>query len=192
MRSRSTRSSCSTSGPAPETWTWTPPCQAGCRPGSSLSKPLRRALRATSPPSGEETKASAQVLGALEEGLHLDRESHVALDLQLALHERGRSVELAERHLHVVLRVHVDGEVRVIRLTFARFGLAIVDLHPPLATLVTAEVKLDGRVRAARARLVQRRRHLIENHVRGDLVRVDLSHSHPSYRPPRQWLGWSD
>src|SRR5690349_1833166 len=48
------------------------------------------------------------ILRVREDLLHLEREAHVALDLELAAHERHLRVELARDHVEVVARRHRD------------------------------------------------------------------------------------
>src|ERR1700738_2921183 len=174
MPSRTARAAASPS-PPPTSSRWTseaiqsqPRWASGWRPGSSTeidSGPGRTLL-----------------LGrALEEGLELDREAHVALDLELALHERGGAVHLPERDLHVILGRCQERQVRVLDLTLARFGGAVVDLEPPLPALVATQVELHGGVRRACFGGVEVLGHLLDHGVRRDLVgRHLLGHVLPS------------
>src|SRR5213593_1880305 len=100
--------------------------------------------------SGPGSSRSRALARPAEQGLHLDRESHVALDLQLALHEGGGPVELAGHDLDPVAGVSLQGQVRRrARFALARLGFAVLDVHPPLAAPVTAQVERDHGVRAA-------------------------------------------
>src|SRR5579859_657589 len=121
--------SSSTSTPDRATWTSRRRCRLASTRGSSATRPA----------------AVRGLAGALEEGLHLDRQAHVAFDLELALHEGGGAVELPGHDLDPVAGIGQQREIgRVSRLALPGFGLTVVDLDPPLAAVVSAEVELDG------------------------------------------------
>src|SRR5262249_21222524 len=113
---------------------------------------------------------------ALEQGLHLHRETHVPRDLELAAHEGHLPVQLAGGHVDVVLRGHRHGHVRRRRRPLVDLGLAVLDIHVPLTAVIAAQVELDGRVHALGSVRVELLRHLCENILGGH-----------SETPPLKW-----
>src|SRR5712692_2794461 len=125
--------------------TWRRRCRPAWARGSSWTEPTHLSLTLSPQVRGD------RILGALERNQHLDRKTHVAFDLELALHEGRGPVHLTKQDLHQVAGIRQDGQLRRIgRLTLAGFGRAVVDLDPPLAGLIAAQVERDGGVGAAR------------------------------------------
>lgn len=79
---------------------------------------------------------------ALHHGAELHSQTHVALDLQLALHERLLAVELAARQGHEVAVLHADSAVGLALFAFVhtRVGLE-VDGPFLVAAIISGEVK---------------------------------------------------
>src|SRR4029077_4548828 len=71
--------------------------------------------------------------------LHAKREAHVTRNPELAAHECDLPVELAGRHINVVLRAHRNRDTRRRRGTFFHFASLIVDDHVPLAAVISRE-----------------------------------------------------
>ena len=103
----------------------------------------------------------------LEDLLHLQGQAHVALDLQLARHERDLAVELARAHVDVILVAHGNGQVRVFVLALGNGELAVLDGRVPLAAAVPRNVELVNSVHSRGHILLERIGHFFEDFFYG-------------------------
>src|SRR6185436_12583751 len=96
-----------------------------------------------------------------EHALELHGVGHVALDLELALHERGHAVELAARHVLPVGPGDLDGGVgRAVGFGYLLGGAVEHD------DALVAEIELHLLARNIGVRTVELRRHLALVHDR--------------------------
>src|SRR5437763_659888 len=81
-----------------------------------------------------------------EDLLELERERHIALDLELALHERHLAVQLAGYEIDKVLRHHRDRYAGCIELARLHFATRLGEIDVPIAAAIAREVELIRRV----------------------------------------------
>src|SRR5215467_7859325 len=122
-------------------------------------EPCLQAMVLTSPFTATKRISGAALAGALEEGAEADGKGHVAFDAQAPAHERAGAIELAGEDKDVVGGARAQREVRI--LEFAASGLrrSVLDLQPPAAAAISAEVDLDRLVHRAGLGAVQVARH---------------------------------
>src|SRR5207302_10797914 len=81
----------------------------------------------------------------LQQPLALHRQAHVALDLELLLHECGHRVELAGRNVHPVVRAGDEGGIRTLGRPGRNARGAVIDPQRPT---LPGQVELVGGVQA--------------------------------------------
>src|SRR6202041_55852 len=99
---------------------------------------------------------------------------------QLAAHERDLAVELAGRHVDVVLRGHRDSNAGRGGRSFIDRARFVIDHDVPLAPVIAREVELVRRIQALRRVFVEATRHRCEDFF--GCSRCCISHGNSS--PP--------
>src|ERR1700689_104610 len=90
---------------------------------TTRSAAIDAARRSRSAPVADPRPPCAYRYGLAEHRLELHRQAHVALDLDLAAHERHGPVELAGGEVDEIFGLHRDRYVRVFRRSLAAIGL---------------------------------------------------------------------
>src|SRR5271168_3173080 len=102
--------------------------------------------------------------------LHAKREAHVSRNPELATHERDLPIELAGRHVYVVLRAHRNRDARRGGGAFLHRAGFIVDDHVPFAAVVSSEIELVCRIEALGSLFVETTGHRRKNFFRGSWI----------------------